>query len=143
MANAIESIKSCGLDKILGVRDSIGANLHDVFIITRCWSGEEIGDGRVKESKLQVKPTPRIKDFSHNLRVTEGGSVKQGDLLLKGISKSKFPERRSIDLCSDDDLVEKFYEIDCNLYRVISVVEKHLTWNVQVRRLSNQERNTS
>lgn len=130
------------IDSVLGVRDCIGAVLHPVFILTRTWSGERPGDGDAEESEEQIKPTPQVVDYSHDLRLVEGGAVKQGDIVLRGISKARYAE---MDLdCSlkegEKINVERFYLINEKLYTVINVKENHLTWDVQLRKRSDETR---
>lgn len=139
MATGVDSLRK-GVNKILETREKIGAALKSVRLITRSWSGSRVGEGRAKESVLRVLPTPRVKPFSHDLRLREGGAIKQGDILIKGISKENFPNEEQIDGSTDAKNVEKFYEIGTKIYQVISIRERHLTWDVQVRRLSDQRR---
>lgn len=140
MGNLVESIKDCGLDKILGVRDKIGAALKKVKIITREWDGDEPGHGNSKTSELNIFPSPRIVSFDHDVRLQEGGYIQQGDILLKGISKSSFPDQKTLDNISESRNIEKFYDVGGILYQIISIKEKLLTWNVHLRRFSDQRR---
>lgn len=135
----VGSLKS-SLDSILGIRDQIGATLMPVYLVTRTWSGTEIGDGVAVETKAQVLPSPRIVSMSDDSRVVEGGAVQLDDIMLKMISKNAYAAKSSIDGTSNDQKIEKFYEVDGLLYKVINVTEKHLYWNVQIRKLSNQKR---
>lgn len=130
-------------DCILGVRDNVGAALKEVFIVTRTWSGDRPGNGQPEDEVCQLLPTPRIVDYSHSIRLQEHGAVKQGDIILKGISKHKYPNEDTVRGKTSERNVEIFYRLgDDELYKVIEVVEKHLTWNVQIRRLSAQEANS-
>lgn len=128
------------VDDILGLRDSLGAALMPVYFVERQWTGDESGDGTATETTEQVLPSPRIVSMSDDSRVMEGGAIQLDDILLKGISKNKYPSKVDVDGTTDDQSIERFYEIDGQLYGVINVTEKHLTWNVQVRKLSNQKR---
>lgn len=139
MSSIVANLKP-GLDSILGIRDEIGAALKPVFLVTRTWSGTEIGDGTKKETRSEVRPSPGIRQYTNDLRITEGGAVKQGDVLLKMISKQSFPTEKDVDCSVSSNTVEKFYEVDGILYRVVNVREKHLTWDVLVRRVSDQRR---
>lgn len=136
----ISSLKDGCLDEILGVRDQIGANLAKTCIITRTWSGDQIGEGTYIDESVEVLPSPQVVNLSHSLRVVEGGQIKQGDLLLKMISQNQFPNESDIDGTSGSDVVEKFYRVNGFDYRVISVVKNYLTWDVQIRRLTDQTR---
>jgi len=129
-----------GLNQILGIRDQIGAGLKKVSFVTRTWTGFEPGDGQAQDTVQPIDPTPMIVDFSHNERIQSGGVIQQGDVLLRHISKKSYPQKEMVDGLSLDKSVEKFYDIGGSLYQVISVKENHLTWDVQVRRLSDQTR---
>lgn len=128
------------VDDILGVRDDIGAALKPVSIVTRNWSGVELGAGDASEFKTPVLPSPRVVEFAHDLRIKEGGAVKQGDILLKMISKNKYPNQSDVDFSGLPPNVEKFYDVGGKLYRPFNVVEKFLTWNVLLRPHSDQTR---
>lgn len=138
--NGIVGSLKDGLDDILGLRDSLGAALMPVFFVTRTWTGDENGDGEATEVKSQVLPSPRIVQMNDASRIVEGGAVQLGDIFLKMISKAKYGSKSDVDGMSDFQNVERFFEIDGELYSVINVTEKHLTWTVQVRKLSNQRR---
>ena len=125
-------------DEILGLRDDLGATKHLVFILTRTWSGTRLASGTATDTKIQILPTPFIVDFSHDLRVREGGKIKQGDLLLKHISKQSHPNESSIDASSSAKNIKKFYYINNRLYQVISITESYVYWNIQVRKTNKQ-----
>lgn len=139
MTDFIEDLKDV-VDDVLQVRDDIGAIKDSVYIVTRAWDGDEIGDGNAVESKTIVYPSPWIVDYSHSLRITEGGNIKQGDILLKQISQDRYPNEIDVDCKTSSKLIEKFYEIGGILYNVISVRKRYATWDVQVRRLKDQTR---
>lgn len=133
-----DSLGPC-LDAILGIREGIGAELHRVFILTRVWQGGEPGDGHAVDEIEEIKPCPAIVDYSHNIRLVEAGAIKQGDLLIKHISKHMYSSVDCIDCSGDDKRIQKFYYINEFLYQVINVKENLLTWDVQVRKTSDQE----
>lgn len=135
----VDSLLDC-VDCALGVRDSIGAVLHKVGFLTRTWSGDRPGSGTASDEVVQMLPTPFIVDYSHDLRIREGGMVKQGDIILKNVSKHKYPAENLIDCTTTSRSVEKFYLIDDRLYTVINVKESYVTWDVQIRKYSNQTR---
>lgn len=139
----MSSIKDNCLDDILSIRQDIGADLAKVYIVTRTWSGDQIGDGDFEDEVEEVLPTPSIKNYAHNIYVQNGGVIQQGDLLIQMISKKQYPNQSDIDCKVDDHSIEKFYRIGDYDYRLISIVEKHLVWDVQVRRLSDQTRRDS
>lgn len=125
------------VDDVLGVRDDIGAVIKPLSIVTRTWSGSQVGEGTFSDTKQPVLPSPQLVDLSHSLRLLEGGQYKQGDILLKNMSKNKYKTMKDVDCTSDDLSVEKFYLLGCDLYTVISVTESYITWNVQIRKVAN------
>lgn len=128
------------LDDALGVRDSIGAKLRDVFILTRTWSGRSIGEGDFTDEVEQVKPTPYIVDYSQSLEIRDGGSIRSGDLMIKGISKHKYQTMTDVDCRVNQDTsnVQKFYFVNNMEYNVIHVKDNYVTWDVQVRKISDE-----
>lgn len=126
------------VDCILGIREGLGAELAEVYIITRTWAGERPGDGEFIDVSKDLRPWPHIVDLGHNINVAEAGSIKQGDLILKQISRNLFTE---LDLltCTDIDNVEKFIKVGNHYYRTIHVKEKLLTWDVHIRKVSEDE----
>lgn len=135
-----DNLKKC-MDAALSVRDCVGAALHPVQILTRTWSGERPGDGTAVESLLDIYPTPQIVDYGHDIRGTQGGFIRQGDIILRGISKNKFPLESAIDCSTTSRKIEKFYFIAERLYTVIHVKDKPVTWDVHLRKRSDETRN--
>lgn len=127
-------------DSVLAVRDSIGAQLHLVYRVTRTWTGKQIGDGAATDSTEQILPTPAIKEFAHDLRLQEGGVIRQGDILLKGLSKNLYPNKSDVDGSTGSLLVQRYYALDDSLYTVINVKENYVTWDVLVRKVSHNTR---
>lgn len=140
MSTLVEDLISPDLDEILAVREQLGADIAKVSLVTRTWSGTQAGDGEPTEVEEEMHPAPRCVDLSHNLRLLSGGAVEQGDLILKMISKNKYPLKTDINAQSANPLEERFYRVNGADYRVINVVEQFVTWDVQIRRLSNQTR---
>ena len=58
--------------------------------------------------------------------------------MLKMVSKQSYPLRSDVDCTSNSENVEKFYEVGGALYRVIMVREKHVVWEIQLRKDSKQ-----
>jgi len=135
----IEDLKDIA-HEALEVRDELGAIKDEVHYVTREWSGERVGDGSAYDSKARILPSPWIVDLSQNIRVTEGGAIKQGDLILKQISQDSYPNEKDIDGSSDSELIEKFYSVGEFLYRVINVRKRYATWDIHIRRLKDQTR---
>ena len=136
------------IDCILGIRDVLGAEIHKVFILKRTKStiDPELGgfdnDATITdEVERSILPSPRIVDYSHSVRLKEGGAIKQGDLILKMISKNKF-DKADIDcslLSGEGENIERYYYINDELYNVIAITESHCWWNVQIRKVSDSE----
>lgn len=117
---------------ILGLRDELGAIKHHIFILERKWT-EERGKGKFTDTKTQILPTPYLVDYSHDLRLKESGLIKQGDLILKMISKKTY-KKDQIDCSVLDNKTEKYYLIENNLYEVVGITEDYVTYNVQIRK---------
>lgn len=126
------------LNPILSIRDDLGVALKPVYLVTRNWTGEEIGDGTYSDIAVRVAPSPRVVEFFNNFTIKEGGAVQQGDLLLKMISKESYPTQNRIDCTTELANQEKFYKVGVHLYRVIMVKEKQLVWEVQLRKVTKQ-----
>lgn len=131
-------------DKLLSIREKVGAELVRVFILTRSWSGGRPNDGELHEELEEIRPTPGVKDFSHDVRLQEGAGVQQGDIVLRSISKSTFQTEEPLDTRTEEHGVEKYYLLlnrqnEQKFYTVVSIREKHLSWNVQIRRVSNED----
>lgn len=120
-------------DAILGVRDSVGAVIEPVYIVTRTWSGTQPGDGTKVDVVAQVQPSPAIKNLANDFRARAAGNYEMGDMQLVGISKQSYTTRASVDLTPPSANVEKFYRIAGKLYNVTQVEESYITWNVRIR----------
>lgn len=134
----IDDVRSI-TDSVCGLRDDLGAVKKPVYILTRTWSGAERGSGTPSDSIAQILPSPRVKDFSHDLRVREGGNIKQGDQMLKMISQQSYPLESDVDCKVSAENIEKWYYIDGCLYEVIAVVRRYVTWDVQIRKTIKQK----
>lgn len=139
MSGIVDDLRS-GVNDLLGIRDSIGAALKEVWIVTRTWSGIELGDGTAFETREQMLPSPRVVEFKTDLRIKEGGAVQSGDIMLKMVSRQSFPNQADVDFSGIASNVEKLYEVGGRLYRPVGVTEKHLTWTILLRPLSDQKR---
>lgn len=139
MSGIVDDLR-LNVNGILKIRDDIGAALKTVFMVTRTWSGTELGDGTSVEVRAQMLPSPRVVEFKSDVRIKEGGFVKVGDILLKMVSRQNFPHENMVDGTSEVPNIEKFYEVGGVLYRVINVATKHLTWNILLRPISDQSR---
>ena len=137
MSNIVSDILSC-TDEILGLRDDLGAIKHLVYILTRTWSGTELGNGTATDSIEQILPTPYLVDYSHSLKIREGGKIKEGDIVLKMLSKQTYTDENMIDCSVDNKTTEKYYYINGRLYTVISVTSDYVYWNVHIRKAAKQ-----
>lgn len=127
------------IDEILSIRDCIGAALAPVSFITRSWSGARVGEGEFSDEETDLKPTPQIVDYSHDIRLQQGGTYKQGDLMLKGISKNSYAEESLLRTDTGIKNVEKFIKVGSNFYRTINIKENLVTWDIQVRKIAQDE----
>lgn len=132
--NIVAGLLDC-VDDILSIRDCLGANLADCFLVTRTWTGERPGDGTYTDVTTQILPSPQIVDYSHNIRSTESSNVKSGDLILRDISKNKIPDEDTLRTDSNMKNVEKYIKVGKHYYRTIHIKEELLTWEVHVRKI--------
>lgn len=137
MSGIVNDVLGC-TDDILGLRDDLGAIKHKVYILTRTWTGSELGDGTPSDVTVQILPTPYLVDYSHDLRLREGGKIREGDIVLKHLSKQTYTEESMIDCSVDNKTTEKYYYIDGKLYNVVHVKSDYVYWNVHVRKAAKQ-----
>ena len=127
------------IDSILSIRDQLGAVIRPVSFLTRTWSGTEPGSGTATDSVVQLLPTPKIKEFSQDVRLREGGNIRAGDIILMGISRNKYTYQ-DLDSVTASKSVEKFFMVGDKIYQIIQVTEKYVTFDVHIRELTNQAR---
>lgn len=132
---------SAAVDSALSIRDQLGLNVHEVFFVTETWSGSQVGEGVKTVTEVQMLPTPKFKDYSQDLRLREGGTVKEGDIFLLDVSRNKYKEK-DLDLLTDANNVQKLYRVGDKLYTVISMVEKIFTWDIQLREQGSRRGNS-
>jgi hypothetical protein len=121
---------------ILGVRDDIGAVIHPIYLVTRTWSGESVGDGTYLDVEEQMLPSPSVQKLTFNLPALQAGQYEVGDLIIRHISKQNYPDEDVVSCKSSDSNIEKFYKINGKFYQVISVNESYVTWEVTIRKVS-------
>lgn len=138
MSNFRESFTDC-VDKILGIREEMGAQLADVFFVTRTWSGERTGDGDFSDTIEQMSPLPEIVDYSHDVRLQQAGTYKQGDLILRSVSRNQYPDEDKLRTDTLERNVEKFLKVGDHFYRTIHIKEKLVTWDIHVRKVAQDE----
>lgn len=135
------------VDQILGVRDSIGAVIQPVSFLTRTFylDAAKTLPAKQPEGKyatdvvVQMLPTPSLKAFAQDIRLREGGAIKSGDLILKGVSGNKF-KQSDLDGSSPAPNVLKLFLVGDKLYQVVNVSQRYVTFDVQIRELTNQRR---
>ena len=138
MSNLRASLLGC-IDKVLEVRDCIGAVIHEVYIINRVWTGERVGDGSFSDDSTQVLPSPNIRDYSHDVRVTNIGAVKAGDLVLIGISRNKYQNDLELRTDTEERNTERLYKVGKHFYRLVHIKENLLTWDIHIRKIRQDE----
>lgn len=118
------------------VRENLGVSHKEVSLVTRTWSGKHPGDGKATDKLTVLDPRPIVKEVAHDIRLLEGGSVKQGDLFIQGLFKDDFPFEADVDAQTktSDKNIEYFYKVGDFYYTSIHVKERFTTWDVQVRR---------
>jgi len=129
-----------GLNNVLGVRDTIGAKVREVYKLTRTWAGRSIGEGDYTDQIVQVLPSPYLVDYSHSIMLQAGGSMRSGDIIIKNISKAAYPSESDVDGRVDQTTlnVEHFYFINNLHYTVIHVKDNYLVWDVHVRKVTDE-----
>jgi len=132
-----ESLKGC-IDKSLGIRDDIGATIHKVYFVTRTWSGEDIGDGTETVVRTLMAPSPNIVDYGMDKRLRTGSNIRQGDLILTGISGNLY-SYSDLHTQTQNRTIEKFYEVNSEYYEVIHIKEKFVTWEVHIRKTNEKD----
>lgn len=135
----IDALSDCS-DAILSIRESIGAGLKKVYFVTRTWAGGKVGQGQASDTKEQMRFTPYLVDLSLNYRALEAGVVKQGDILLKMVSKNQYPDRKVLESTDEREGVQHYYLVDDRLYLCVIVRERYLQWDIHLRPLSDQRR---
>lgn len=136
--NIREGLLGC-IDKILDIRDEMGALLAETHFVLRTWSGERPGDGTFTDIVTRLEPQPAsIADLSHDIRLGQGGAYKQGDLLLKGISQNTYTEPDLLTQTHKKN-VEKFIKVGDHYYVTVNIKKNLVTWDVQIRKILQDE----
>lgn len=129
------------IDCALAAVEEMGLSIGPVKIIKRVWSGKKLGEGNVTDTVVQISPTPRIQQIKENHRNKEGGLEKRADVLLKMISKSKYPTKDELELISENKNTELYYMINEDLYELVEVIEKIAYWNILIKRSKKRRLN--
>jgi hypothetical protein len=125
------------MNAILGVRDTVGAIIQPVYLVTRTWTGTEPGAGTATDGLSQILPTPAMKSFDQDVRLREGGNIKSGDIILTSVSKQSYTQA-DLDSVTGSANIEKFYLVGTKLYQIIKVSERIVTFDVHLREMTNQ-----
>ena len=137
MSNLREKlIKSVGC--ALKIRDDLGVQIADVYIVERSWSGQREGDGELLDTLTKIVPTPQIMDYSHDVRIQQGGSYKSGDLILKSIPLDAYTEEE-LRTDTGDDTTVKYIKVGNHFYRTVHVKEKTVCWDIHITKVSEDE----
>ena len=113
--------------KIYAIRDKLGIKKANVYFY-------EKPDGGTALWK-QILPTPYIKSFKQDIRLQEGGSIHEGDLILQGIPKDSYFED-ALETDSLQGTTTKYWVIKGRAYTTVSIKENLITYQVQIRRYS-------
>jgi hypothetical protein len=143
MAGIIDALLP-NINAILSVRDSVGAVIEPIYFVTRTWYQDSgfttpatLPEGYARDNVVQMLPTPGMRNFSQDIRLKEGGAIKSGDIILKNVSKQSF-KITDLDGTLLGSGAQLLYKIGTKIYQVINVTEKYVTWDIQVRELTNQ-----
>jgi hypothetical protein len=135
-----------GINSILSIRDSIGASKQPVYFLNRTWftdgtftvQSTDIS-GSAKDVLTQMLPSPQIVTLTQEIKAREGGTVKNGDIMLKMISQESFNEA-ALDGSSSANNVENLFIVGVKVYQVVKVTQEYVTWNLVLKELTNQTR---
>lgn len=142
---SLEDCLSGSIDCALGIRDDLGLALHETYILKRVKGGsnedaELQGFDDAIESvdtiETQILPSPRIVDYSQAFKALQGGNYKQGDIILKQISKNLF-DRDTVELKrkdGEDENTERYYFINNELYTIVNISEKYFWFDIHLRK---------
>lgn len=145
MAGIIDSLLPA-IDSILGVRDAVGAVIKPVYLVTRTWYADSAYltqataiDGYAKDTEIQMFPSPQLVDLTQKNRVREGGSYKDGDILLKNVSKNSYSEA-DLASTSASPNVQQFMRVGEQMFQIVGITPSYVTWDVHLRPLTDQSR---
>lgn len=138
MSNLRDSLLK-SVDCALAARENMGAQIHDVYLIDRQWSGGRVGDGDFSDVSQKISPTPSIKDYSHDVRITNVGAVKAGDIILTGISRNKYPDELKLRTDLLERNQERLYKVGKHFYTLIHIKENLVTWDLHLRKKRSDE----
>lgn len=120
----IDDIREEVVDGIAGLR------LRTVATRTRTWSGTARGLGAPTDVDHTLSPVPKVMG-EPRARSGEGGRVDDGELTASKVSLAY--ARADLDGGTMAATVEFFWLIDGEPYRVVSVEERFLAWEVRLR----------
>lgn len=89
--NLIDSIYA---DVVDGVRSDLlpemGIRPYRVFLVTRTWSGGEVGGGEATDVVVEFDPIPRVHNWNDSIvtRLEPCGTIEEGDVIISEMSLS-------------------------------------------------------
>lgn len=127
-------------DSILSIRQDLGAQKHNVYILKRSWSDGKVGEGIPTDTIEKLNPSPNVQEFPHDIEVRSGGKILGGDIRLKMVSK-KNHTREYLELKNTPDQkgVERFYYINGKLYSVVGIMEYQIHYDISLRKTTNSK----
>ena len=127
------------IDCALAAVDDLGLNIAKVGLFKRVWSGDKLGQGKPTDSAEYFSPTPRIRQIRQAHSNKEGGLEKRGDIIIKMLSKSQYPEKDILEAISEKQNEEIYYIINDELYELVEVTEMVTHWNVIVKKTKKKK----
>jgi hypothetical protein len=131
-SKAFKNSLTRSLNSVLRVRDNLGLAKAEVKFLTRTWTGKRPGEGSVSDVIIPVIPSPSIIDYSHKLAIVQAGAIRQGDLILKHLSKDKFSREELLNQ-TKSPAIESFWDVNGILYKGVSCTDHLFSWSLQIR----------
>lgn len=117
--------------------DLTGRRLHDWVVVTRTWSGSQLGEGTFTDVELAITPKPKLTLPEPTMTTHEGGAFEIGDLIINKVSARKYTRSQLGDPTPAAPLannVIQFWRKDGDeAYDVISTELRYLHWRVHLR----------
>ena len=86
------------------------------------------------DTVVRIAPSPRIVNLEHRRQTGAHGETAEGDLMLKGLLQSVFPEEEMLGNSLDSPLRELFWLIGDRLYVTASIEKRQVTWSVAIKK---------
>lgn len=111
----------------------LGLRLHVVKVVTRTWSGSEVGRGTPSDVELTIDPAPKVRP-PHPREVSAAqGRYENGDQLVQQISATY--TRAELDGGTIAAGVVVFWTIDGEEYRLVGLSQKPFEWRAHLQRM--------